>query len=567
MAGGSAIKLLTGSGEAVVATPADEPPAKAVELVEEPDDPLDRIDEWILAGCHDKAISLCRASLAAGESEAVFRYRQALAFEASGQIHDALRRYTGMEDSEDVRIGLLSQFGQMRCLIRTRQYAEAWHIIDRLRVLSGHPALQRLNVRSDLQYWSAVCQLREMNDRANLSPFSIRAVWSAEFRLPVELYLQWAKPHVPERRVANHSIAVEPVARTASWQHVRTAILLALAADSKHPFALAARLEIANLDFREGRMIDAERQYEELLANEIDPAMLRLAEYNLALLRLNTGARPHARDLLINVIDRAPNDEMAGFAWWFMARSHLDVGDAEKALKPLRAAASSSSERVRGAAAVGLCAAHLLLDADGEAVAALRNAPKGVVRRPPFRDDASTFEFWVRYRTAQAGGSRAIAERNDLINALQLPPSKSVLGPAGVWLRAAAFRTAGLEWHMATYLETALPSIRGPFANRMVTLLVEYSLRLGQHGRAQTWLLAIEASSEDDGTGAWAGLRLAEIALQQRRIGESIARCRALLDNPAAKREAVLNLLGLSYEAKGDYRSAAECFAGRVPGP
>ena len=43
------------------------------------------------------------------------------------------------------------------------------------------------------------------------------------------------------------------------------------------------------------------------------------------------------------------------------------------------------------------------------------------------------------------------------------------------------------------------------------------------------------------------------------------ARCRAIADLSNVERSEVLALMGRAYEARRNYRHAAECFAGRVP--
>jgi hypothetical protein len=77
--------------------------------------------------------------------------------------------------------------------------------------------------------------------------------------------------------------------------------------------------------------------------------------------------------------------------------------------------------------------------------------------------------------------------------------------------------------------------------------------------------LAVAATDAKE-LGTQAELRLASMALRERKAEECVRRCRVVLERPGVDRLEVLALMGRAYESQRQYRLAADCFAGRVPG-
>jgi hypothetical protein len=73
------------------------------------------------------------------------------------------------------------------------------------------------------------------------------------------------------------------------------------------------------------------------------------------------------------------------------------------------------------------------------------------------------------------------------------------------------------------------------------------------------------AATDQKGYGLRAELALADMRLREGATDDCLRRCRELLDRPGVARADVLELMGRAYEAKRNYRYAAECYGGRVP--
>lgn len=96
--------------------------------------------------------------------------------------------------------------------------------------------------------------------------------------------------------------------------------------------------------------------------------------------------------------------------------------------------------------------------------------------------------------------------------------------------------------------------------------VAEHYYTINQHKLARTRYLALAAL--DSGILATiAEFRLATMDLREKRHADAIRRCAAILNRPGVERTEVLALMGRAYEGLGQYRLAADCFAGRLPTP
>ena len=168
-------------------------------------------------------------------------------------------------------------------------------------------------------------------------------------------------------------------------------------------------------------------------------------------------------------------------------------------------------------------------------------------------------EALLRFRGAPTDGRNTA-----LLAALRECGDGRALGPAGSYLAGRVYRDLGMPDHMAALYDRATDGIRGPLAVRMTFDAAAWYDLCDRPEPARQRYRAV-AATDPKGLGPQAELRLADMALRAGAVDDCIRRCRGLAGRPGADRSEVLVLMGRGYEAKRNYRSAAECFAGRVP--
>lgn len=344
----------------------------------------------------------------------------------------------------------------------------------------------------------------------------------------------------------------------------------AVAAHPEHPLAAAARMELAGLDARAGRWEDAAGKYEALYRDlRRSPVQLE-ASYNLGVLRMRQGRLAEARAAFYRVIDRNKSHELAGLAYLQIGRCHLQESDADHAVTPLRRAlATTQAPAARPAAAAALAVAYLLTNNPRLASAVLVDN-RDLLAQEPYRPAAEFLHAYARYLTAPSGrpSSHDAGEVLASLWALsedRLPSEDRVLGPAGALLVGRAYRDLGQTNEMVIVYRKLLPTLKGPLAEEMAYAVAEeYLARDRRDSAAQ--LYAVLARGEGSKLAGTAKLRLAEIALQEKKPTDALALCRKLIDEKQpVNRTALLSLMGQAYEMAGDHRRAARCFAGEVP--
>ena len=348
---------------------------------------------------------------------------------------------------------------------------------------------------------------------------------------------------------------VDPDARHARLPHT---LRRAVAVAPDHPHADAARVALGNLHAEAGRWRPAADEYRRFLETRPYASEGVHAAYNLGLCELKNGNLPAARSRFLDVIDRGPKSHWAGLGRWWVARTHLDVGDTAAARKPLRAAFDVGAKDVRSAAALGLVAADLL---DGD-----EDAARSFLRT--FRFDtndahaatAGWFGALLRHRVAPSDGRAAV-----VLDLLAEGHDGRPLGPLGVYLAGRAYREAGRPEAMAALYDRTAETARGPFGVRMTFEAGEYLWELDRLGPARQRFLAV-AALDPSGLGLTAELRLAEADGRAGDGAGCVRRCRRLLARPGADPAEVLPVMARGFELEGRYRAAADCLAGRVPG-
>jgi tetratricopeptide (TPR) repeat protein len=188
------------------------------------------------------------------------------------------------------------------------------------------------------------------------------------------------------------------------------------------------------------------------------------------------------------------------------------------------------------------------------------------VTQEPFRPLAVFLDSFARYRAA-VNPKLAQREASELLAALLAVRDDHVLGPVGKLLRGQAYREIGMSEQMAAIYEQALPETVGPLAAEMAYVLGEYVFTADNRGRARQLFSSVVTMQRPPWTHR-AQLKLAELALLDKRPQECLQRCRQVLEeHPSADVSNTLKLMGRAFDQLGDHRQAARCFAGRMPLP
>jgi len=146
--------------------------------------------------------------------------------------------------------------------------------------------------------------------------------------------------------------------------------------------------------------------------------------------------------------------------------------------------------------------------------------------------------------------------------------SGSALSPCGVLLVGRAYAGLGLNEQMAETFEQALRcGVPKPIAHEISFELAEFALMSGKGEKAAKHFTAVFERATP-ARSRRAGMRLAEIALADKRIDECLSTCRRLLTNAdKSETSAILRLMGQAFEQAGEHKRAAQCFAGKPPAP
>jgi tetratricopeptide (TPR) repeat protein len=211
---------------------------------------------------------------------------------------------------------------------------------------------------------------------------------------------------------------------------------------------------------------------------------------------------------------------------------------------------------------VSLGLAHLLEDNPRAANAVLLENREHL-RNARFAPPAALVGAYARYSMVAERKQRE-RQAADLLAAILATRGDTVLGVAGQWLAGMAYADLGMPEQMAEVLERALPLARRQLAGEMSFALANYWYNTGQRAKAN--LLYDSLAGTKTPLAAKAKLRLAEAALEDNNPDDCLQRCHAILsDDPPADATVVLTLMGKAFERKGNFRQAADCFAGRIP--
>jgi tetratricopeptide (TPR) repeat protein len=331
----------------------------------------------------------------------------------------------------------------------------------------------------------------------------------------------------------------------------------------RHPLTPVAYLELGNLEAEAGRPSEAAAWYGRLAREWSRSTLVAEALYNRGLVEKRAGQTAAARQSFYAVVDRAPAGELAPLAYFHVGRLHLDDGQPEQALSPLRRAMlSANGAAVQPAAALALAAAHLL---GGNPRAANRVIleHRGRLSAPEYLSAATFLDTLARFRAATLPRQKQ-RETGDLLTCLLTFKDDGLLGPAGVLLRAQAYHDAGMHELLVAFGSKALPELRGPAAVEMAATLADACYALDQRPRAAR--LYARAADGPTPRAVRARQRLAEIALQQGNAPECLKWCERLLqDGEAVDPREVLRIMAKAYELAGQRDKAIRCLSGKRP--
>lgn len=361
-------------------------------------------------------------------------------------------------------------------------------------------------------------------------------------------------------QIANETISIGPAAHlddSAQQALALETLRQGLAFAPEHPRERAARITAANLDLGAGRRRNAAVQFRQMLENEPHAAETVYVTYNLGLIELTNGNWPVAQARFLDTIDRGPETKWADFGSWWIGRVQLDKGDTAAARKPLETARDGKTKLISAAAELGLAACALL---DGE-----ENEVREIIKSHRVYNGeshaalAGFFDTWLRYKS---NPSESRAKR--VAEALVSIGEGRLLGPIGYLLAGQTYREIGHFDRVAGLYDAATQFVRGPLAIRMMFEAAERYDQLDFREEARKRYSVVAVIDREE-WGLKAELRLADLAVRDRRGQECVSRCRALIGRKGIDTSEVLALMGRGYEFLKQYRLAADCFAGRVP--
>jgi tetratricopeptide (TPR) repeat protein len=351
----------------------------------------------------------------------------------------------------------------------------------------------------------------------------------------------------------------------------RRALREAVLTYQRHPLTPAAYLELGDLEAMAGRIDEALAWYGRLTREWPRSPLVIEAQYNLGLLHSRQGDRSGARQAFYRVVDRAPAHELAPLAYWRIGRIYLDEGDPQQALSPLRRALRSGpGSPTHAAAAITMAVAHLLTDNPRAANAVLLEH-RELVSQENYRPAAAFLDTLARFRALTDRRMRQ-REASDLLTALLAVRDDAIVGPSALVLMGQAYQELGMHEEMVRVYGKALPKLRGPLASELSLALADAWYGRGDSvptadKREAALKLYQKVIAGGPSSGARrARLRLAQIALAEKKTQDCLKCCRELLQEKAGVDvPAVLRLMAGAYEQAGERDKAIRCLSGELP--
>lgn len=406
--------------------------------------------------------------------------------------------------------------------------------------------------------WSGLTKDRA---RAHEIGFSVRGV-------PLSLLLTAACTEIDARwsfRSEDRTIVVTDAdSGPQSLETCRRVLVGSIAAFPHDRLGGSVTFALAQLAAADDQMEESARLFATLTRFSSSPLAIRAA-FNAALLyRLQDDLAQTCQSLEV-VVHGAPGNELHTRSLILYGQTLIDRGEFREAAFQLKRAANSRhlpDEQAR--AAVFLAIAQLLDQKPADAAESLFSH-RFQFQEPSVRDAAALMTSIARWRTADDAAK--LREAAYLYRAIVAVDADSDwLGAAGQLLLGQAMRDADLEERMAELFLDAL-QCRIPLVieAQMKLAMADYWYRRQRVAEAKEIWSAIYLGGGPD--SATAGIRLAEVALEEHRPDLCVEICRALQHHGDPPRVTLLKLSGRAHEKAGRPVLAAQCYAGQWPLP
>ena len=332
-----------------------------------------------------------------------------------------------------------------------------------------------------------------------------------------------------------------------------------------NPLRNASLLSRAGLAFRAGDFNAAANLYQEL--ENIHPRGEIQAKlfFNLAKVSLLLNRPADAKTLMYQAVDQSLEADLRSSGYCFLSGMHLSDLELENAIKTGRRGVSLAiTDSQRRLGALNLARAYLLdrqPESANETLFQNRTAFEG---HPLESDTAAVLGAYARLigslgpRARQVARNRLLESATVLKNAPLLSFADAYI--AGMGLEQIGFRDRAVEMLIRSLAQPDLGQWRRKITYEMAGLQ-----------RDSEWIQEAANSyqslvNSDDIYAIQSLEQLAELYSSNEQHDDCIAICEKLLAKPLTdeQKSSALNLMGMSFKAKGEYYSAAVCFAGML---
>ncbi|MBS0201934.1 MAG: hypothetical protein JSS49_03480 [Planctomycetes bacterium] len=436
-------------------------------------------------------------------------------------------------------------------------FARVLHVVAHRQPLSQVVSRMVQECGLQLQWSDAVrdrATARNLSLNMNELPLSILLTAICE-----EIGCQWTFQHLTK------TITITDNATQRELREVSaTALTGAMTAFPDHRLTRSAKFAVAQLSAADGQIEEMAQGYSSLIDRTTSTLTVRAA-FNAALAFHQLGDLRRTCESLEVVIHGAPGNELYTQSLILYGRTLMDLGDyREAAFQLKRAAGSRHLPEDQARAAVFLAMAQILGGRPHEAAQSLFEHRMQFQDRS-VRSAAALMNSIARWQTS-SGVSRT-REASFLYRSVAAVEADSDwLGLPGQFLLGQAMNDVGLEDQMVELYSRLLnQGVARVMEQQMKLALADYWHDHDQIDAAKTTWASLYA--QDGIVARTAGMRLAELALEQHLPGQCLELCRALQKCEDTPREELLKLAGRAYEQADLPLLAAQCYAGKWPLP
>lgn len=536
------------------------PPPPVEEL---PESGLKEVDYALLSEDYEAGLKLAREKKSAAPKKLIpgFRYREALALEASGDYAAAAPIYHEVADQLQHPVSWLRvRLREASCLARSDKKPDARKIFAELHAFAGEDEYPDVTFFGELYVAVAMCEVPSLVPLSTPTCDNVKVLSVPAPPFPVKRWIGWADEPEEAWDYDFTEFVLPKFPARDSVQAIRDALEIA----PSHPQAPYIRLALACLQAQRGQRLSAVAELSRLLVGHPYDKMAIHAAYNRGLLELQDSEFKSAGESFLEVVDRATTPNWKALGWWWVGRSRMDSGQANKAISPLiEAAFYGKGTPIECFSVLALATAQLASDEPWRTHQRL-DTMRLALRKQPYRPYAAFLDARSRLNIALGQGRRSVgAERDDLLEAILQFPSETPLGPLMDWLVGEAASEIGLSAIARPRFEAALKNLRGSLAVRMIYRVAEEEARAGRMREAKN---SFAAAAVDPGEwGIRARIQLGEFALREEKPVEALQRAFEIYQQSPESKEQALLLMGKAYLLLGDTNRAATCFGGNLP--